>query len=445
MKIADLYIRVSTDEQADKGYSQRSQEEILRKYCGINQIAIRKVIFEDHSAKTFNRPEWNRLLLELKRSKSKSDLILFTKWDRFSRNAGDAYHMISILRKLGIEPQAIEQPLDLTIPENKMMLAFYLAAPEVENDRRALNVLFGMRRARKEGRWMGAAPFGYVNKITELGRKYIEPKNPEANIIRWVFHEILKARESVQSIWLVARGKGLCCSKNTLWVIIRNPVYCGKIYVSKYKEEESVYVQGQHEGIISEDLFQEVQDVLDGKHRNYKSKNESQDLQLRGHLLCPVCGKILTGSASKGRSKRYSYYHCISPCKTRFKAKEANDKFLCELRKYVPRPGMSELYMEICNELVKQRTKVQRDDLKMIKLELEKESNRLVKARDLLLNNDLDPSDYKTIKTNCEINIAKLERKLFDAGKIDPKMGELLNKAFKTLSDLEGETLNNFV
>ena len=246
------------------------------------------------------------------------------------------------------------------------------------------------------------------------------------------------ARESVQSIWLVARGKGLRCSKNTLWVIIRNPVYCGKIYVSKYKEEESVYVQGQHEGIISEDLFQEVQDVLDGKHRNYKSKKESQDLQLRGHLLCPVCGKILTGSASKGRSKRYSYYHCISPCKTRFKAKEANDKFLCELRKYVPRPGMSELYMEICNELVKQRTRVQRDDLKMLKLELEKESNRLVKARDLLLNNDLEPSDYKTIKTNCEINIAKLERKLFDAGKVDPKMGELLNKAFKTLSDLEG-------
>ena len=49
MKIADLYIRVSTDEQADKGYSQRSQEEFLRKYCEINGMSIRKVIFEDHS------------------------------------------------------------------------------------------------------------------------------------------------------------------------------------------------------------------------------------------------------------------------------------------------------------------------------------------------------------------------------------------------------------
>jgi len=58
MKVADLYIRVSTDEQADKGYSQRSQEEVLRRYCEINNITIRKTIFEDHSAKTFIRPQW---------------------------------------------------------------------------------------------------------------------------------------------------------------------------------------------------------------------------------------------------------------------------------------------------------------------------------------------------------------------------------------------------
>lgn len=77
--------------------------------------------------------------------------LLFTKWDRFSRNAGDTYQTINQLRIFGVEPGAIEQPLDLTIPENKIMLAFYLAAPEVENTRRALNVFHGMRRAKKEG------------------------------------------------------------------------------------------------------------------------------------------------------------------------------------------------------------------------------------------------------------------------------------------------------
>lgn len=90
MTTADLYIRVSTDEQAEKGYSQRNQEEALRKYCQINSIEIRRIIIEDHSAKTFNRPKWNELLTGLKKTKSKACFLLFTKWDRFSRNAGDA-------------------------------------------------------------------------------------------------------------------------------------------------------------------------------------------------------------------------------------------------------------------------------------------------------------------------------------------------------------------
>ncbi|WP_431215171.1 recombinase family protein [Puia sp. P3] len=192
MLTVDLYIRVSTDEQADRGYSQRDQEERLRKYCEHNQMTIRHVIYEDHSAKTFERPEWKKLLLELRRRKGQIDFVLFTKWDRFSRNAGDAYHMINLLKKIGVEPQAIEQPLDMSVPENKLMLAFYLAAPEVENDRRALNVFNGMRRARKEGRWMGPAPIGYSNKSKENGDKYIALNEAEAVHLRWAFNELAR-------------------------------------------------------------------------------------------------------------------------------------------------------------------------------------------------------------------------------------------------------------
>jgi len=150
---AILYIRVSTDEQADKGYSQHNQDEVLHKYCALRSIVVHEVVYEDHSAKTFNRPEWTNMLSRLKKAKGKLvvNLVLFTKWDRFSRNTADAYQMIGTLRGLGIEPQAIEQPLDLSVPENKMMLAFYLAVPEVENDRRALNIFTGCAGRRKKG------------------------------------------------------------------------------------------------------------------------------------------------------------------------------------------------------------------------------------------------------------------------------------------------------
>ncbi|MET3606973.1 DNA invertase Pin-like site-specific DNA recombinase [Mucilaginibacter rubeus] len=95
-----------------------------------------------------------------------------------------------------------------------MMLAFYLAAPEVENDRRALNVFHGMRRAKKEGRWMATAPIGYTNKSYEDGRKYIAVNEPMATIMRESFEEIAAGKYSIEQIWKKARREGLTCTRN---------------------------------------------------------------------------------------------------------------------------------------------------------------------------------------------------------------------------------------
>lgn len=83
--------------------------------------------------------------------------------------------MISRLAKMGIEPQAVEQLLDMTIPESKIMLAIYLAAPEVENDRRSLNAIAGMRKAMKEGRHVNMAP--RATAMQEM-RTIIQSLNP---------------------------------------------------------------------------------------------------------------------------------------------------------------------------------------------------------------------------------------------------------------------------
>ncbi len=435
---ADLYIRVSTDEQADKGYSQRDQEERLRKYCENNQINIRRVVFEDHSAKSFNRPQWNDILINFKSRKNPVDFILFTKWDRFSRNAGDAYQMINTLRKLGVEPQAIEQPLDLAVPENKLMLAFYLAAPEVENDRRALNVLLGMRKAKKEGRWMGQAPVGYANRITEDGKKYIAPKYPEAAIMKWVFETLAEENLNVEQIMKEAFAKGIKCCKANFWNLLRNPVYCGRIYISGYKDEAARHAQGLHEPVISETLFYSVQDYLDGKKKTYRTKVGSLDiLQLRGYIVCPKCGKVLTGSASRGRGGRYYYYHCTSACGTRFKAENANQLFSRELKKLVPHPGMSEVYKLVIQQEFKSKSKGQREDAKQVQEALAKANTELSNARKLLLSNEIEPSDYRTIKMDYEKKIIGLEARLMELSKETNNIEPLLNKAMSTLSNLD--------
>ena len=83
-----------------------------------------------------------------------------------------------------------------------MMLEIYLAALEVENDRMALNTFYAMRRAQKEGRLMGTASYGYVNKCTEDGRKYVGLKEPEASNMLWAFNEIAKGKYALNQIRL---------------------------------------------------------------------------------------------------------------------------------------------------------------------------------------------------------------------------------------------------
>lgn len=418
MKIADLYVRVSTDEQADKGYSQRGQEEMLRKYCEINMISIRKVVFEDYSAKTFERPAWKGLLDDLKKQKGKVNLVLFTKWDRFSRNAGDAYHMIAVLRKLGVEPQAIEQPLDLSIPENKMMLAFYLAAPEVENDRRALNTIDGMRRAQKEGRYMGVASVGYINRISESGRKYIAIDQPQADLLKQAFEEVATGIYALEEVRKRAVRKGLKCSKTSFRRALENPVYFGKIELKAYRDEKAKLVDGQHEALISEKLFYDIQDAIDGRRKRQRPnvKELSNDaFELRGFLKCPKCGKMLTASASKGRNARYSYYHCRSSCGVRYSAPLVNEAFVRELQKFKPRKATISLFRELVIGEFSDQIKNQQNEKKRVLDEIQKQNDRLTKARELLLSSILDAKDYKTIRSEAEDQILKLEARLIEA------------------------------
>ena len=434
MKIADLYVRVSTDEQADKGYSQRGQEELLRRYCEMKGISIRHVIYEDHSAKTFNRPEWKKYLIELRRHKGKTDYVLFLKWDRFSRNAGDAYQMINVLRKLGVEPQAIEQPLDLSIPENKIMLAFYLAAPEVENDRRALNVIHGMRRARKEGRYMGLAPIGYANKTDDTGRKYIAPKEPQASIIKWAFEQIAQGVYNTEQVLKMAKEKGFTGTKSLFWFAIRNPVYCGKIFIEKYKEEEAQIVKGLHEPIITEALYYQVQDVLDGRKRTpYRPKiYTNEDLPLRGFLICPGCGKLLTGSKSKGHTKYYTYYHCTAGCTCRFNASTVNERFLSRLKKMIPRPEIEEVCKITLTESWHHHVGV-KDEREQIVDEIREIEKRLSRARELLVSGELDGIDFREMKSGYNARLEKLQAKLAACNNDQLDFSGLLDAGLKTL------------
>ena len=101
-KRAIIYTRVSTDEQ-NNGYSPADQKDKLEKYCSNNNIDIVGFFHDDESGKSFNRPEWIKIMSFIKKNRGYVDNIYFIKWDRFSRNVAEAYITIRDLKKLGVD------------------------------------------------------------------------------------------------------------------------------------------------------------------------------------------------------------------------------------------------------------------------------------------------------------------------------------------------------
>ena len=98
---------------------------------------------------------------------------------------------------------------------------------------------------------------------------------------------------------------------------------------------------------------------------------------------------------------------------------------------------MPEVYTDVISRMYHNQTKGERQGLKEIRAELEQLSNRLVKARNLLIDDQLDAADYKAIKSECEKKITELECKLLNNNNTDTNIEELLRKAIQVLSQLD--------
>ncbi|WP_121201809.1 recombinase family protein [Mucilaginibacter gracilis] len=348
--------------------------------------------------------------------------------------------MINLLHKFGIEPQSIEQPLDLEIPENKMMLAFYLAAPEVENDRRGLNVFHGIRRAKKEGRWTSSALVGYANLIAN-GRKYIAPKEPVASAMRKAFKDASEGKFTLREIYRQAKENGITCGYNNFCNILRSPVYCGKIPVPKYKDEEAFLAGGQHEPLVSEAIFYRAQDVLNGniKGKATSIKLSSDYLLLRGFLDCPKCTRKLTGSASKGQAGQYyHYYHCGLACKWRIKAEGVNQAVDKETKKITIKEEYDFFYRECISKGFRRHSNNGEYSQKHVVDQIKALNARITQARDHFMAGEFTHADFQAVKSQCETEINSLEKKLPDiilsTKMVDQKLTGLLSN-LKVLVD----------
>ena len=397
MPTAIIYTRVSTDEQANKGYSLPHQKSVLELYCQHKGIDVLKHFVEDYSAKDFNRPSFNKLWSYIKANKKSVDYLLFTRWDRFSRNQEEAYRVIREFRNLGIEVNAVEQPLDLSQPDSKVMLAVYLVIPEVENDKNSIRTKEGLRRAMKEGCFMGLAPFGYKNVRDANEKSTLSIDERLAPVIRSAFYDYAQGVLSSEEVRKKYYHRGLKITKQSMLNMLKNPVYCGKIQIKEWRKEDAMIVDGLHPAIIDEKTFNTVQKLFKGKLKVkvHKYSEIDERLPLRGYLECRSCGRALTGSASKGRNgKRHFYYHCQPKCKERFRAEEANKVFEELLEEFVIREEVLKVYKRILEEVFSGEKKQRASRLLVINNELKKYDKRMESIEDKFIDDIIDATMY---------------------------------------------------
>ncbi len=429
--------RVSSDEQA-KGYSLDVQTDSLTNHCQRNDIAIVHSFKEDFSAKTFDRPAFKLFLKFAKANKGKIDLLLFTSWDRFSRNIAEAYEMIGILKKLGIQPCAIEQPLDMTVPENKAMLAFYLALPEIENDRRSIKVLGGIRGAWKKGRWVNCAPRGYKNTRDENNKPIILP-GESADSVRYAFEQTAKGVSQTEiRIELLKQGKEI--NKSVLSTILRNPVYMGKIPFPAENGEDGYLIDGIHEPLISEQIFYKVQEILNGnlqKRNRPAVTTKRNELPLRGVLKCSNCDSPMTGSPSRSRSgKQYFYYHCNTCKKTRFRSDEANKKMESVLNCFTPSEDILTLYREMLKDALGQKTKKTTVQLTSLKEKLNTLQTRLLNLQDMFADKQISVSEYQNLKSKYEVQLIEVKSELTEVNGSGKEIEQMIDRGIDQIKQL---------
>jgi DNA invertase Pin-like site-specific DNA recombinase len=342
-----IYTRVSTDDQKENGFSLQDQERRLRQHCKDNEKNILKHYQDDYSAKDFNRPEFNKLLQDVKTKVIRPKQLVCVKQDRFSRNMFETVKMTHTLKSLGVDLFFLENNIDNSQPESVLLYAINAAIPEVENRRRALNTKQGMRQAMREGRWPWKAPKGYLN---DKASKTVIKSDDAKYIIRG-FEQVALNLRSIDSIRTELNKMGFQVSKQQFINLLKNQFYKGLIRIEAWENEREEYVRGIHEPIISEVLFQQVQFVIQSRNkRQAKIASYDTNFPLRGHLLCKKCGNKLTASSSMGRNRKYPYYHCQKGCKERFDADMANKLFIEYLSSFIVNREVSELYLEILKD-----------------------------------------------------------------------------------------------
>ncbi len=246
--LAAIYVRVSTQDQAQHGFSLDAQEESLTSYAKALGYEVFKIYKDEgRSAKNLNRPEMQNLLKDAESRKFQA--IFIYKLDRFSRSLKDLILTIDKLKEWGIDFISLQDKIETASASGKLMFQIIGAFAEFERNIIGDRTSFGMEKKAKEGGFIAKAPFGY-----DLINKELIENKENAQKVKQIFEEYLNTDISLTQL---AKKNGFTTSG--IKKLLQNTTYIGKV---KFANRES---EGKHKPLLEKDLFDKVQEKLKNK------------------------------------------------------------------------------------------------------------------------------------------------------------------------------------
>ena len=370
------YKRVSTAMQID-GYSLDAQRSRMKAYADFNDYEIVGE-YEDagKSGKSIEgRMQFRQMMEDVKSGKDNISYILVFKLSRFGRNAADVLSTLQVMQDFGVNLICVEDGIDSSKDAGKLMISVLSAVAEIERENIRVQTMEGRIQKAREGKWNGGfAPYGY-----QLVNGKLEINEEEAVAIRTIYDQYVNTDIGSNGISKYLENHGIRKiqrqnGKNPLFdahlvrLILKNPVYCGKIAYGRRKtekvhgtrneyhlveQENFLLVDGLHEAIIPEDVWNAAQAKLIAQAKKYehvnKGKNERTHL-LSGIVKCPICGAGMYGNKSikykkdGTKYKDFFYYGC------KHRGMQRGHK--CDYRKQIREELLDDAVAEVIVKLV---------------------------------------------------------------------------------------------
>ena len=300
-----LYARKSTEDDDHQVMSIESQLFELREFARKENLEILQEFQESKSAKKPGREKFGEMMLKIE----SLDGVGILAWhpDRLARNSIDGGRIIYAVDTTKIVSLRFPTFWFEPTPQGLFMLQVAFGQSKYYSDNLKKNVERGIRQKLRRGEWLTRAPFGYVNNPKT---RNIEPDVVKSKVIVRAYEEYSKGTYGLESLaeFLALHGvttkSGTPLGKASVACILKNKAYLG---LTKHFNE---YFPGSFAPILSLDLFEAVQKVLEKRAHPRKSKT-SHNFPFTGLFRCGECGSMITAQWSTNRfGTKYRYYRC---------------------------------------------------------------------------------------------------------------------------------------